>query len=672
MHLAEIDATGPFAHLALIAVAAASLLVAAGTGERLLRWANLLRDAPDEERFLFGLGLGLGLVSLTTLGLGLAGALHRGLFLLFASVLAVPGGANAVRWAVVAGRRARAFLREAPADERVVAVLCLVFALPALLLSGFPPLDYDDLEYHLGAPTRYLEEGRISFWPTVVYAAFPLNSEMWTLAGMVVAGSAWKGALFGKAVNAWLCLALAGGTAALGRRFLSRSAGLYAAAFLLCCVETGIYPLRNYVEPYLALQSLLALHAFLGFVLGAPPASAAPGPPAPLSGLRALVVAALATGFAIGCKYPAVLFLLCPLGLGLLFHAYAAPLSRTLRSGLLHALLYAALALLPALPWLARNAVDTGNPVYPLLGGPLGGRDWSAEQEARFREAHRPRGTLLDCASGLAAAAYEPPFRLSLLLVAFLPFLACTRPWPPALRWLGAYTALGVALWWLFTHRIDRFLYPLFPAFALLSAAGLTAAAVRLRVLRAGALLLLCFYVVVYGVQLASPYLPVALGLSSVSETLSKQLPGFAALRDLPASVPTTGRVLLVGEDRTFYCPRTSLAATVFDRNPLVVALDEGRGPEALRAVLRGAGVTHVYVGWSEVERLNATYTFRWGDAGARKPGFWSLRSRDEFLARTAGVLERVRDWQVWEPVPADGGGEASLEGWWGELYRVK
>jgi hypothetical protein len=48
-----------------------------------------------------------------------------------------------------------------------------------------------------------------------------------------------------------------------------------------------------------------------------------------------------------------------------------------------------AVALLVASPWLVRNAVNTGNPTYPLLYRVFDGRNWTPQQDAKFEKAHR-------------------------------------------------------------------------------------------------------------------------------------------------------------------------------------------------------------------------------------------------------------------------------------------
>ena len=45
-------------------------------------------------------------------------------------------------------------------------------------------------------------------------------------------------------------------------------------------------------------------------------------------------------------------------------------------------------------PWLAKNVVDTGNPVYPLGYRVFGGRHWDAAREAKWSAAHGPQADL--------------------------------------------------------------------------------------------------------------------------------------------------------------------------------------------------------------------------------------------------------------------------------------
>ena len=78
-------------------------------------------------------------------------------------------------------------------------------------------------------------------------------------------------------------------------------------------------------------------------------------------------------------------------------------------------------------PWLAKNALDTGNPVYPLAYNVFGGRYWDAELDAKWSQAHGPRPVSMPA---LVASALDVAGRSdwqSPLYVALAP-LALFRP----------------------------------------------------------------------------------------------------------------------------------------------------------------------------------------------------------------------------------------------------
>src|SRR5262249_51706501 len=123
-------------------------------------------------------------------------------------------------------------------------------------------------------------------------------------------------------------------------------------------------------------------------------------------------------------------------------------------------------------PWLVKNVIDTGNPVYPLGYRVFGGRLWTLEREAKWSAAHGPRGisfgALID---GLLAVVGRSDRQSPLF-----PALAPLRFLRPGSRRFAAgvlaYVAYLFATWWLFTHRLDRFWLPLLPGLAILAGLG--------------------------------------------------------------------------------------------------------------------------------------------------------------------------------------------------------
>ncbi len=567
-------------------LAAAAILAGAwALGRRLLApW----RDVPLAG--VCAAALGLGTLALLTLGLGLVGWLSPLLFR--AGLLA--GALLAIRDLYRARAALAAWATGLQLDGLALAQAAGATALLLPMAAGLPvlPSDYDALEYHLGAPAAYLRQGRISFLQDNLYAAFPENQEMLYLVGLAATGTHAGGAAAAKALNL-ACWGLAALTLlGLGRRHASARAGGWAALALLASpwvFLTGGWLVYN--EPALALFSLLAAAlAWEGRV--------------PLAGLMA--------GLAFGVKYPAALFLILPLALGLLLKSPRK------------ALVFAALALAAASPWLLRNLAATGNPVYPLLAG-----------HAAFDAAHRPgpcdlahlKGSLEALGSGM------------LLCPALLVFLAFGW-FQPHRRVRGAallWTALGVALWFLFTHRVDRFCLPFLPALGFAVGIGVEAMA-----LHPGGWLGRCVVGVVVLLAAATGLLQAAEGLGRRADPWGPDATySAAAIREVNR-LPAGSRVLFVGEAETFYVRLDGavrvVAPTVFDAKPFEAA-------ESLKA----QGFTHVYLNWPELVRLQATYgdkrrgySNRLTSNPGEKPG-----PRDNFFDRLEAEGLAARVWEA-------------------------
>ena len=86
------------------------------------------------------------------------------------------------------------------------------------------------------------------------------------------------------------------------------------------------------------------------------------------------------------CKYPALISAVVPFGLVALADAVRR------RSPAGRARLRASGWAVVMAPWLAKNVIDTGNPVYPLAYRVFGGRHWDARDGREVVDRPRPAG----------------------------------------------------------------------------------------------------------------------------------------------------------------------------------------------------------------------------------------------------------------------------------------
>jgi hypothetical protein len=600
------------------------------------------------ERLVMAASIGFGVVALFTLLTGWLIGLSQYLFLLVTITVCVLGYRVLIEcWADLTA----AFRRE---HQSRIYMLAILFILLLAYFSCFvPPMDYDVLEYHLGAPAYWLREGRIGFIEHIVYSNFPFNTEMLYLFPMVLAGDAPIGAFAAKLINfqlGILCI-LAIGIAA--RRFSGDTAGWVAAlAFAF-----NPWFMRSVVRAYdtlaLSLYTLLSVYCLIQYL------SEDEG-----ESRRWCLLGSVFVGLAMGTKYPSFLFVWVPavVLVGMVSvqrkreenwqknggqkdeegedrrqkdeegedkrHKHEGQKEEGRISGtwlgraMPELLMIGFIPLAIAAPWLIKNLVYTQNPVFPLLGGLFGGPEWDVTRNARFVAAHQAHPVGPVGFIGEAWKQYVAGIGSSPLLFLFLPLvLKSARENRKACLTLAGYAALYLVMWVYFTHRIDRFLVPSFPALCVLCGIGFSMSVGWMRYGCRVILVFLCclhgFHALIVSAEIGSWSMNVLDG-DAPAVLKEKQGQAFEALMYMNEHIKPDEKVLFVGEAQTFYCSRNYFrVATVFDAQWMDLAF-EGTGNEASKEdiskgiqKLKDAGITHIYVHWFESYRLQSSYAYR-------------------------------------------------------------
>jgi hypothetical protein len=258
-------------------------------------------------------------------------------------------------------------------------------------------------------------------------------------------------------------------------------------------------------------------------------------------------------------------------------------------------LAFAAPAALVALPWYVKNAILTGNPVYPHL---FGGLNASAAAEldatvASFGDGRSVADFLLMPVHLLTnGEAFDGGEFLSPLFVAFVPVGLLVTGRGRMRVAAAAAIAVYVVAWFLTTQQA-RFLLPLLPALAVLAAVGILALAARGRLGRAvavgvtaAALLMSLGISAVYAAQ----FVPVAAGLESEKDFLSRKVSLYDGVDWLNTRLGKNDKVLLNVWSLLYLDVPYVTFGTMGDLLPL----DAGPGPT--RAFVAENGVTHVAV----------------------------------------------------------------------------
>lgn len=498
------------------------------------------------------------------------------------------------------------------------AVVAMSLFLMAMLLGSLlPPTDFDVKAYHLTGPKEYFLNGRISFLPHNVYTNFPFLTEMLCLLGMVLRQDWFRGALAGQAVLMGFAPLTALGLFCAGRRWFGNNVGWLAATIFLTTPWTYRLAIIAYVEGALSCYLFLTLFAVLKA-----------GDRAEKGDRSIFVLAGLLAGSAMACKYPGLVSVVVPMGAACL--AMNGSVGSLWRRGFW----YSTGVAITVGPWLLKNLIMTGNPVYPLAYGLFGGLDWDVLSHAKWRAGHSPhtfaiRDLVEKFIDVTAKADWLSPLLFGLAPLALIRKAVVdskhTTRHSQIVNLLGLYGGYLFLQWWLLTHRIDRFWVPMIPVVALLAAIGCEWSSSKLWRWVSGSIIGLS---VLFNLGFVTTHL---CGLNAYLSDLNEARQG--AESTAPAvqylnglydrgRIPQDATVLCVGEAQVFDARPKVIYNVVFDQPILrdwmadrpsgnVADSDWSLRPIAdIRRRFEQSGVTHVLVNWQELLRYRTTYGY--------------------------------------------------------------
>jgi hypothetical protein len=572
-------------HVFVVTLTGVLLCVCAALGHMMLRRLRVVDDSAIDA-LAFSVALGAGLLSTAILvAVAVAGVQESVL-------LVVLLGAGAL------GRREMqllpALLQQAAQELKHKA------GKPALMLVGImaigmtiqaiaPPMDYDSLMYHVRVPTQFLERGAL-YVPEdnlhVAYVGLLHSLYLPLIAAKAPAGCALLNVFFALLLSATLLTSCT--------RFLTSTTGQVAMVIFWGSSIVHLVATTARVDVTLVFYLFLGHYALLRWLLS----SQSPTP--------WTIVAATLLGFASGIKYLGFPYVLA---LTPLILAAAISTGKAAGQTLRNVAIFGLVAVAAGAPWLIKNIVLLGAPLYPYFAERIL-QPWLATLN----------GTA-DLPSGLASAALRPlsevrepfslvtwftaPERLTpeiegsayganlafVLLVFALPLLRN--------RTFSAFVVPGlifVAVILLRNPYLNlRYLMPALPALTIASAYVIATGIREVRLLRrySGPFVLVAVTcsvlpsLIVLGSNFS--YLrPIAHAIGAVSRYYYKG--EINAERYVNDRLPRDARVLLLFDARGYRYSRTVIQDNNLTNWPLLISV---LGPSKC---LEGSGITHVLV----------------------------------------------------------------------------
>jgi len=447
--------------------------------------------------------------------------------------------------------------------ERAIAFGVGLIMLSTLITALAPPLKFDALVYHLTLPRAYLDAGRITYVPWLMYWGMPQISEMLYTWAMALAGAE------AAVVLGWMfgVLALVGIFGFINQKFNERSAWIALAALM-----AGFTTAASLAWGYVGWMTMLYGWAFLmtldRWVTNRSRVD--------------LIMAGVLVGLALGTKYTAGVLLLCGLGVIARFDR-KEPLTKLLLSFLL----FGVTGVLVSSPWWLKNLVATGNPFYPFLF-PAGAVDqlrlvfyqdqpiWGVWHETIFL----PIVATLQGLEGTPGfSASIGPLMLALGALSWIGWGQRSENRRSTLKVAAFISVFGLVIWAV-ASRISglliqtRLYLSLFPAFAVLAGAGFDGLnqikISQVRVGRvAGVFVLLALYLNVF--QIGNAVLrqnapQTVFSISTEEEYLLNNLGWYAWVLESIDELPEGSQALMLWEPRSYYCTPKCTPDEVLDR----------------------------------------------------------------------------------------------------------
>lgn len=607
-------------------------ITAFGLGVVVSPW---LRRSRDAVAIVAACGAGLALT--LSHGLGVLGLLSP----IVTIGLAIIGGAVSFVWWAKRAERVRS--KERTGNRGSFAWMAALPLGVLIVAASAPPGwlwasefgAYDALAYHLQLPQEWLRAGRVwpvnhnvySFLPSSIEAAFVHLAH---LGAAPIDGADGHGLTEGSAWRAQATHGLSAAFAVLGAwlvgRFVRAALDDLDADARAQQVGAWMSGLLVLATPWVIVVGSIAYNETAVLALGAGAMLVAID-----RRVRPVFRGVLAGGLvgaACGCKPTALVFVTPVVGLLLIAYAdrrsWAAVTCGALAGGTLL-----------LLPWMVRNWMASGNPVFPAMTGTFGAGHWTAEQAARFAEAHVFDGSWLDRVRLLLAndpnsgdgARLVQRFRgfmnpqWGLLLP--IGVIGAMLAWGSAARRMAVVLGIGLAVqivaWLSVTHLQSRFLLPCMLTLAPLAGMGvaLGRGVTQIRFVVPGLVVAQTMFTVgIFAVQQRGR----PNGATGIGSSLDLARPASEAVTNarpwawVNANLPPAFTLYLVGDAAGYFYERDVVLNSTYDAWPIGDAMRAAPDdPQQWTSLLHERGIDAVLISFGEIERLS---TSSWIDPG--------------------------------------------------------
>jgi hypothetical protein len=498
-------------------------------------------------------------------------------------------------------------------DEKAILMLFWAIILVNMLSALSPVIFYDALVYHLNIPMEYLKAHRIFHMPYNMHSNLPQGMGMIYIYTLLL-----KSGVAAKLLNFFFGLLIALTIYSMARLWLNRRAALIAMLLFYSIPQIFLLSSLVNVDLSAAFYMLLGFYFLIGF--------------SHKLKKKLLLLSGIFCGTAMSFRYQSALIA------GMLFlliffikkkdnrsakQGKKSSCSRKkIRELLSGAFIFCLALIIIFSPWMIKNIIYTGNPLFPLFYSIFGGRGWSQEQATYFYNNISGRigagltlQSWLDILWQALNRGDELGFHhyLFLAALALIP-VALIRRHPSATA--GLLGLLYFALWCAFSRNVANILrYNVF-SFALLSLFFISFIwqwFKKMEKLAVLSFILLIIIEALLGIlfcqQLTKSFIPVFTNVSRV-QYVTNFFPAYALINDMNNKLSSEDKVLFIGETRGFYLHKKCIVSSANDGQWTAKIFYGAKNAEEVHKRMRALGITHLLVNQQELERLRPLFGY--------------------------------------------------------------
>lgn len=475
-----------------------------------------------------------------------------------------------------------------------------ILLLPPLLEVFTPPYSWDALVYHLTVPRIYLEHQGFGYIPLNVYSNMPMNIDMLYLICLRFFDD-----VIAKMLHCALGLLLGLGMINFSRHYL-RSWRPGAGATIILLTN----PMVNYEYGVAFIDVGMAFFMFIAFY------SALKSMTSHESRARVdwLILSGLFCGFLTGAKYTGIFSafaILAVLLSGVIWKRKLQSSYNTKTWVIAVVIIFWCVASLLS-PWLIKNVVFTGNPLYPMFYSLFGGKDWSIYMSRQLIDWQHSIGqgrTIIDyfllpirifTISKYDYKHFAGPMCPAILVAFGVSLLVCPREhrrW----FWLLIVGFIGFFIPWSLGAQQVRFLIPAIPLLALASA--LFIAGAKKTTWQKNLILSVLVIILIFGIYYNFPQfrmnlknLPMIFGKETRGEFLSSRVRSFRCFKYLEQVTDKNDTIVFLYENKGYYLRRPFLADGMYETSFFIDRAVTLGSTDRFAQWLRSAGIDYILV----------------------------------------------------------------------------